>query len=260
MLRPILIMLSIFLLLPISLMKQAHAQAQRSAAKPVSRHTVRLADLELMGDPQRVTRLSQLSLAGHHMSVMCWQVDVDIDAVMQHLTLTLPLDTVAWEEAGHLRLHWQSASHTHILRLTILSEKKVELVATSMTLSDHRPKRLPFQTLNMHPDSYAEIKKAMGEHAFKAQVLLDVKDDSSDAQSFTLLYSTTTPVTALENALRLRLVRDGWQVALEAKQKKHPTPPRTLYAFRYQQVLHVDILETFGKSFLYIHQSRSLEP
>ena len=206
----------------------------------------------LVGDPQTLTTLSKMSIGGHEIRLSRWQRKGEINQVMHTLTTQLPSDTLAWSDGEQLNMQWITSEQSHFLVVYPVNHDLSTFFLSSIYLSDVDQRR--------YHAAYILLKKILSDPALRTQLLLDVRDDSTDAEATSLIYASSLSVNILDIKVRNALNKNNWFIADLSTHQNHYKYSRSFEAMRPRELLRFDLIDDIGRSFLYVHLSGGKQP
>lgn len=201
----------------------------------------------LVGDPQTLITLSKMSIGGHEIKLSRWQRKEDINQVMQTLTAQLPSDTLAWSDGEQLHMQWSTSEQSHFLVVYPANQDLSTFFLSSIYLSGVDQRR--------HHASYVLLKQTFSDPALRTNLLLDVRDDSTDSEATNLIYASSLSIKILDKKVRDVLNKNNWFIIDLLPHQSHFQYSSSFEAKRTGEILRFDFFEEIGRSFLYVHLS-----
>jgi hypothetical protein len=223
---------------------QEHCFAHLSNVVMVGEH-------QLVGDPDTLFTLEKLSMGGYAITLNQWEKAQGINTVMKTLTAQLPDDTLAWSEGERMRIVWSTAEQSHVLVVSPLDANHVSFSLSSIRLSILQGSR--------DETSYRQLKRMLSDSSLNAQLMMDVRDESHDADVVSLLYVSTQPINTLVKIIRHSLKKNDWFVVEVSQAPRHFKQTYSIDAVRSGSHLRLDLVD-IGQSFIYVNLSGGLKP
>ena len=206
----------------------------------------------LVGDPQTLITLSKMSIGGHEIKLSRWQRKEDINQVIQTLTTQLPSDTLAWSDGEQLHLQWSTSEQSHVLVVYPVKQDLSTFFLSSIFLSGVDQRR--------HHAAYILLKQTLSEPGLRTQLLLDVRDDSTDSEATNLIYASSLSIKILDKKVRDVLNKNNWFIVDLSQHQSHFQYSSSFEAKRHGEILRFDLIDDTGRSFLYVHLSEGKQP
>jgi len=222
---------------------------------------VHAGERQLIGNPITLSTLSNIRVGQHDIVHSRWFVDQNIDAVMSTLISQVPTDTIAWSDGLVLRMHWSSAKFSHVLELMPESDHQVSFSLSSLRSEPNHSSSATYniasaQSSIHHYAAYPSLKKMLSEPELSSELLMDVRDQTEQAEALNLLYVSVRPIFKIEQILRRMLAIQGWTAIETAFPTQSLHAARSFEAMRSGAVLRIDLIEHMSRSFMHLNLSR----
>lgn len=230
-----------------------------------SKSLVQIGDLKLTGDPQTLTSIEKISIGEHDIEIHQWSSRESLAKVMRSLALQVPSNTLAWNDDDVIRVYWTSVSRSYMLNIHPLSQDRIEFylsyLHTKLNIqSNHLQTGLLSVISSQSFEQDDSITRIFQEFNEKNERLMDVKDESAEIVSRSMLFVVTYPLDQLEELLRSSLIKNSWSLTELSTRKGRLVQARSIVATRPQKILHMNLVEYFGRSYLYANYSGVSNP
>ena len=225
---------------------------------------IQVGDLKLTGDPQTHVSIEKISSDEHEIAIHQWSSQETLDKVMRFLALQVPSNTIAWSDDDSIRMHWTSAKRSYMLIIYPLSEGKTEFYLSYLQANNNIPKYIQTNASRaIYDQSFvkeASISKIFQEINITYERLMDVKDDSAQSVSRSMLFVFANPIDRLEDLLRKSLIKNSWMLTESSARRQRLTRARSMTAVSQDKVLYMNLVEYLGRSYLYANLSGMTKP
>lgn len=216
---------------------------------------VQVGDLKLTGDAQTHVSIEKISFGEHDVAIHQWSSQESLAKVMRSLALQVPSNTMAWSDVDSIQLHWTSVRRSYVLIIYPLSEGRIEFYLSYLQANNNIHNNYQTKASLAIPDqSFVKeesISKIFQEINITYERLMDVKDDSAQRVSRSMLFVFTYPIDQLENLLRRSLIKNSWFLTESSVRRQRLTQARSMAAVRQDKVLYMNLVEYLGRSYLY---------
>lgn len=220
---------------------------------------VHVGDLKLSGEAQTHASIEKISFGEHEIAIHQWSSREPLAQVMDSLARQVPSNTMAWSDDDFIRLHWTSVNGSYMLMINPLSEGRIEFYLSYLQANINIHHNFHTKALSVIPDQGFKqpqsITKIFQESNIKYERLMDVKDESAQSVSRSMLFVFTCPVDQLEELLRRSLIKNSWSLTESPTRRERLTQARSMAAVRLDQVLYMSLVEHLGRSYVYVNVS-----
>lgn len=219
--------------------------------------TIQIHNLNFVGDPQSLKSLDKISVDHHAITMHRWSSFATLDEVMRSLSELVPANTVATEDGNIIKIFWSTADQSHILGFIPVREGEFEFFLSSMNLNKKTYANSVYSTQlidinNQQMEMNKTLNKIFQESNIKAEMLVHVMDESNNAPANTLIYALSTSIDRLDQMLRQTFSQKNWVVKDSLQKIKNLNQARSMTAVYLDRLMHLNLVEHHGQSFLYV--------
>lgn len=212
---------------------------------------VLVGERQFVGDPDTFFSLGKLSMSGHDIQISYWESAQGVNEVMQKLTAQLSDETFAWSDGELMRICWSTPEQSHVLVVAPTTVDRISFFHSSI--------RTPVIQEGRSQASSRDLMKTLSDPSLRAQMMMDVRDNSVDSEAVSFLYTSRLSIKNLAQKLRDLLAKNNWSVTGSKKIQHHFLQEHSIDANRAGAILRMDLVD-IGQSFLYVNLSGKLKP
>lgn len=212
---------------------------------------VLVGERQLVGSPDTFFSLGKLSVSGHDIHISHWESAQGVNEVMQTLTAQLPDDTLAWSDGDLMHIHWTTPEQSHVLVVAPTTVERVSFFHSSIGMSVGQESRS--QVFNR------DLRKTLSDPSLRAQLMMDIRDDSVGSEAVSLLYTSQLSIKNLSQKIRDLLKKNNWLVTEAPKIQPYFLQDHSIKATQSGAMLQIDLVD-IGQSFMYVNLSGKLKP